>query len=86
MSEKSLHHGNTRPPQILVGQCCHIHPTLLTSHHEIFITCGPFKKDVYKDNIVPITRNSNAKHQRVLGREEGEQLSLGIVIYDLVQR
>jgi hypothetical protein len=70
----------------LDGQHCHIHPTLLTSHHEIFITCDPFKKDVCKNNIVPITRNSNAKHQRVQGREDGEQLSLGIVNYDLVQR
>jgi len=85
MSEKYLLHGNTRSPQISDGQCCHIHPTLLTSHHEI-ITCGPFKKDVCKDNILLITRNSNAMYQRYQGREGGEQLSLGIGIDALVQR
>jgi len=63
----------------LDGQRCHIHPTLLTSHHEI-VTYDPFKRDICKDNILPITRNSKAMHQRYQGREEGEQLSLGIGI------
>jgi len=43
------------------------------------------KKDVCKD-ISPLTRNSNAMHQRLQEREEGEQLSLGTGIYALIQR
>jgi hypothetical protein len=86
VSEKQLLHGNTKLPQILDGQCCHIHPTFLTSHHEIIIICGPFKKDACKDKILPITRNSNAMHQRLQGKQDGQQISLGIGIYALVQR
>jgi hypothetical protein len=70
-----------RPPQILHGQCHHIHPTFLTLHNQI-ITCLVIWKEACEDTIMPMR-----KHCRMLSSSGfRERAAFTVWKYTLAQR